>query len=255
MIKALILCASGLLCLSALAFSPYENYLLSGQQTHVALFAAAADGKTNTLMTALETLNEAEAVKAFKEVDISNVSTYAKQLQGKTWYLVYFDYDGANYLDAVKAFESVGAVKTLEPLVASHPRAKANGTTWLQLEWINYIHGAKPNGNRSHKFAMVTRLKPEKEAEYRGLHQSTWPGVVDRMTRMQYHDFSIYLVELGDELYEFFYVEFVGSDAEKDKMGSLADPTYERWIKHTDPCQNPLPDADGIWSMMDKVEE
>ncbi len=240
---------------TAFGFSPYENRLLSGQQTHVALLASAVDGTTNELAGAFERLNENKVAKAFREIDISNVSVYSKTLQGKVWYLVYFDYDGDNYLDAVKAFESVEAVKAMKPLMAPHPRAKANGTTWLQLEWINYIHGAKPSGNTPNRFSMVTRLRPEKEEEYRWLHQSTWPGVVDRMTRMQYHNFSIFLVELNDEIYEFFYVEFIGTDATKDQMGSLADPTYERWIKNTDPCQNPLPDADGIWSMMNPVSK
>lgn len=241
--------------LSAFGFSPYENYLHSGQQTHVAIFASADDGKTNELATALKTLNGAKTAKAFKKVNISNVSTYAKELQGKKWYLIYFDYDGEDYLDARNAFESVDAAKALTPLVIPHPRAKANGTTWLQLEWINYIHGASPNRNTPNKFAMVTRLKPEKEAEYRWLHQSTWPGVADRMTHMGYHDFSIFLVELGDELYEFFYVESIGTDAAKDKMGCLADPTYERWIKHTEPCQNPLPGTNGTWAGMEKISE
>ena len=169
--------------------------------------------------------------------------------------MVYFDYDGKNYLDAGKAFEATAQTKALTALVQPHPRAAASGTSWLQMEWVNYIYGAKPNGNTPNRFAMVTRLKPEKEAEYRLLHQSVWPGTVDRMTRMEYHDFSIFFVEMGSELYEMFYVEFIGTDAGKNKMSSVADPTYERWIKNTDPCQNPLPDANGIWSMMDKVHE
>ena len=241
--------------LSAFGFSPYENYLRSGQQTHAMLFASAKGGKEESLQNALKTLNEKKALKAFKKVGISNLSSYKKQLQGKTRIMIYFDYEGENYLDAVNAFEETKAANQLALLLEPHPRAKEHGTTWLQLEWINYIHGAKPNGNPPNKFSMVTRMKPEKEADYRWLHQTTWPGTVDRMTRMEYHDFSIFLVELGDEIYEFFYVEFIGDDSKKDEMSSLSDPTYQRWIKYTDPCQIPLPDADGIWSMMNKVSE
>jgi L-rhamnose mutarotase len=47
----------------------------------------------------------------------------------------------------------------------------------------------------------------------------------------------------------------VGVDAGKDKMGSVAEPAYERWVKQTDACQEPLPDAKGIWSAMDKVNQ
>lgn len=240
--------------LSACGFSAYENYLLSGRQTHVMLFSAAKDGQAGALQAALKTLSGTQAVKAFERVKISNLSAFGKKLQDKPCFMVYFDYDGENYLEAVKAFESVPQVGALRPLLAPHPRAEKQGTAWLQMEWINSIQGAKPSATPK-RSAMITRVKPEKEAEYRLLHQSTWPGTVDRMTRMEYHDFSIFLVELGDEIYEMFYVEFVGADAGKDKMGSVAEPAYERWVKQTDPCQKPLPDADGIWSTMDKVLE
>jgi len=241
--------------MSSFGFSPYESYLLSGEQTHVMLFAEVNDGQSNAVQTAVKSLSDKETRESLRMVNISNVSAYTKELQGKLYVMVYFDYDGKNYLDAVKAFESVPQTKALTALVQPHPRAAAAGTGWLQMEWVNYIYGAKPNGNVPNRFAMVTRLKPEKEAEYRLLHQSVWPGTVDRMTRMEYHDFSIYFVELGDELYEMFYVEFIGTDADKNKMSSVADPTYERWIKNTDPCQIPLPDANGIWSMMNKISE
>ncbi len=242
-------------CLSAFAFSAYENYLLSGQQTHVALFAAAKDGQVDALKTALEALNGENEVKAFKKTKISNVSSYTKELKGKTWFLVYFDYDGSTYLDAVKAFESVSAVQSLKPLLAPHPRSKSYGTTWLQLEWINYIHASQKKGDPAVRLAMATRIKPEKEQEYRALHQTVWPGVVDQMARGNYRNFSIFLVELDDEFYEFFYVEYVGTDATKDGEMNKADPCNQRWWKLTDACQNPLPDADGIWSMMDKVSK
>ena len=136
-----------------------------------------------------------------------------------------------------------------------HPRAKQYGTTWLQLEWINHIRASQKNGAPADRFAMATRIKPEREQEYRALHQTVWPGVVDQMVRGNYRNFSIFLVEIDDELYEFFYVEYVGTDAAKDGEMNKADPCNQRWWKLTDPCQDPLPDADGIWSMMDKVSE
>ncbi|MEI6646786.1 MAG: L-rhamnose mutarotase [bacterium] len=240
--------------LSACGFSAYENYLLSGRQTHVMLFAIAKDGQAGALQAALKKVMGQPTRKAFEKVKISNLSSYTKKLQDKPCVMVYFDYDGMNYLEAVKAFESLPLIQDLRPLLSPHPRAEKQGTAWLQMEWINFIQGAKPSLTPK-RFAMVTRVKPEKEAEYRLLHQSTWPGTVDRMTRMEYHDFSIFLVELGDEIYEMFYVEFAGADTGKDKMSSVAEPAYERWIKQTDSCQKPLPDADGIWSAMEKTSE
>lgn len=239
--------------LSVGGFSAYENTLLSGQQTHVMLFAVAKDGRSVDLRSALKTITGTNSAKAFKQAKISNLSAYTKTLRDKPCFMLYFDYDGNNYLEAVKAFESVPQAQELKPLLLPNPRAENRGTSWFQMEWINFIEGAKPT-NATKQFAMVTRLKPEKESEYRLLHQSTWPGVVDRMTRMQYRNFSIFLVELGDEIYEIFYTDFVGADDAKNKMSSTADPTYERWVKLTDACQNPLPDADGIWAAMERCE-
>lgn len=240
------------ICSLTFALSPYENLLLSGKQTHVGLLVSAKEDKVADLQTALKMLKEKKATKAFKKVKISNVSAYSKKLQGKTWVMVYFDYDGKTYLEAAKAFESINAVQKMAPLIEAHPRAKKYNNTWLQMEWIAYIHGAKPSKTPD-CFAMVTRIKPEKEKEYRILHQTVWPGVIDQMIRGNYHDFSIFFVEIGDELYEFFHVDYVGTDATKDGEANKADPCTLRWWKLTDPCQDPLPGADGIWSLMEPI--
>ena len=71
--------------LSALGFSPYENQLLSGEQTHVAVMAAVKDGKAEELRAALSALHENKPVKALKKKKISNISSFSKELQGRIW--------------------------------------------------------------------------------------------------------------------------------------------------------------------------
>jgi len=89
---------------------------------------------------------------------------------------------------------------------------------------------------------------------YRTLHQAVWPGVVDQLARSNNRELSIFLVEIGDEIYEFLYVEYIGSDAAKDGNSSKTDPCTLRWWKLTDACQIPLPDVkEGIWAGMDAV--
>jgi L-rhamnose mutarotase len=57
---------------TACGFSAYENYLLSGRQTHVMLFSAAKDGQAGALQAALKTMSGAQAAQAFERVKISN---------------------------------------------------------------------------------------------------------------------------------------------------------------------------------------
>ncbi len=75
------------------------------------------------------------------------------------------------------------------------------------------------------------------------------------MVRGNYRDFSIFFVEIENSLYEFFHVDHVGTDSEKDGKMNSTDPYNLRWWKLTDPCQDPLPGASGPWLMMDKISE
>jgi L-rhamnose mutarotase len=74
------------------------------------------------------------------------------------------------------------------------------------------------------------------------------------MVRANNRNFSIFVVEIDKEIYEFFYFEYVGSDIERDGKLSADDPATQRWWKLTDACQKPLPDANGgVWSAMKTV--
>ncbi len=239
-----------------MAFSPYENYILNAKVKRAALIASVKPGQEAAMDNALKALSDKKESKALKKKDITNLSCYKKKLSGKTWVMIYFDYSGDDYLQAAKDFESAGEViETLNKSIVPHPRAKRYGTTWLQMEWICYIRGSLSEEETKNAFSMVTTIKPQNEKEYRLLHQSVWPGVVDQMTRGNNRHFSIFLVEIDKTIYEFFYLEYVGIDSKKDGEMSSTDPANIRWWKLTDPCQTPLPGTKDIWSMMDKISD
>lgn len=243
------------LCSCGYAFSPYENYLLSGRPTHAALIAQVKLGQEDALTKSLLELSEKKMARKLERAGITNVSAFTRDIQSTLWCMVYFDFSGKkNYLDAAECFESVtgGALRNL---LIPHPRAVTYGRTWLQMEWINYIRGCNIEGAPTSIASMVTTIKPEREMEYRTLHQTVWPGVVDQMVRGHIRNFSIFLVEIQDCLYEFFYLEYMGQDAEKDDAMNRQDPVNQRWWKLTDPCQQPLPGSPDIWSPMTPVQK
>ncbi len=239
----------------ATAFSPYENYLQSGRDTHVGLIAQAKPGAEKQLAAALTTLTQHPATAALAKADIHDVAAFQREIDGKLWVLVHFRYEGSrDYLGAAQAFETASPdTKALGKLTIPHPRAKTYGRQWLQTEWINYIRGKDVDRPPTQVISMVTTVKPEKEAEYRTLHQTVWPGVVDQMARGNNRNFCIFLVEIDDRLCEFFYLEYVGSDAAKDDAANKADPVNQRWWHYTDACQEPLPGVEGIWAPMEPI--
>lgn len=252
----LSICFLLLFALTVCGFSPYENRLMSDGPARVALIAAVKAGSETELDAALQALGGEEAVQALKEQNITGLAAYRQKLaDGKNRVMIYFDYAGQDYLQAAADAESTAVFQTLEKWIEPHPRAARYGTKWLQMEWISYIRASQKEGKAANRFAMVTRIRPEKEQEYRILHQTVWPGVVDQMVRGNYRDFSIFFVEIGNELYEFFHVDYVGTDAEKDGEMNSSDPCNLRWWKLTDACQDPLPGASGPWLMMDKISK
>ena len=122
------------------------------------------------------------------------------------------------------------------------------------MEWINFIRGAGIEGQPTSTTMLATSVIPEKEREYRTLHQTVWPGVVDQAIRGKIRHLNIYLVELDDQLVEFLYLEYMGKNQQADDIANKADPINQRWWKLTDACQRPFSDVtDGIWTTMRPV--
>ena len=234
------------------SFSPYENYLLSGKPTFVGLIARARPGQDEILSRQLSKLCSQKEDDTFKIAGISNLTGFKRKIQGEIWFLVCFQYSGKKqYLTAAQSFEAI--TPELKDFTLPHPRAARYGCCWLQMEWINYIRGLDVNRKPTEILSMVTTLKPEKESYYRSLHQTVWPGVVDQMIRGNNRNFSIFLVEINDTLYEFFYLEYMGEDSEKDNQMNQSDPINQRWWAQTGPCQQPLPGEKDTWTSMVRV--
>jgi L-rhamnose mutarotase len=259
-IRRLLLAALAL-CLAAAtvpapAFSPYENYLSSGRPTHVGLIAQAAPEQEDKLTSALLELADARHAPKLAKAGIANLSAYSKEIHDARWFAVYFTYKGGKeYLGAAEAFESASdETAALSDLIVPHPRAAGYGRKWLQMEWINFIRGKDVERPATSKLMIVTRVIPEKEMEYRTLHQTVWPGVVDQIVRGNIRDLNVFLVEMGEDLVEFLYLEYVGDNQEADDAMNNADPVNIRWWSRTNPCQIGL-SGEGNWVLMDNVTE
>jgi L-rhamnose mutarotase len=100
---------------------------------------------------------------------------------------------------------------------------------------------------------MVIHIKAEKIDEYKALHAAPWPAVVERLSRSNVTNYSIFLKEPENLL--FGYWEYVGTDFEADMAAIAADPETQRWWQLTDPCQTPFESrkAGEHWATMEQV--
>ncbi|MDP0500833.1 MAG: L-rhamnose mutarotase [Verrucomicrobiota bacterium JB022] len=237
------------------AFSPYENYLATGRDTQVGLLAQIEEGQGDALAKAVASLEEGKPARQLKKAGISGLATFSRNIEGKDYAVIRFVYAGGkDYLGAAKAFEEATAQVEWRKIVAPHPRAVTYGRTWLQMEWINYIRGYDVDREPSNSLMIGCRVRPEMEMQYRTLHQTVWPGVVDQAVRGKIRDLCVFLVELDDDLVEFLYLDYMGDDQAADDAANAADPINQRWWKLTDACQMPFSDVEeGIWTLMNPV--
>jgi L-rhamnose mutarotase len=105
------------------------------------------------------------------------------------------------------------------------------------------------------RFGSVIGLKPEMEARYRELHANAWDPVIACLTKNHIRNYSIFITELEGKRVLFSYMEYTGSDYEKDMRAVAADPETQRWWRETDPCQIQLPGREpgAKWSAMERV--
>lgn len=85
------------------------------------------------------------------------------------------------------------------------------------------------SGNAAKRFGAVIHLNPEKLDEYKKLHASVWPKVLERIEASNIRNYTIYhCKELG---VLFSHLEYIGNDYEADMAAIAADPTTKEWWK------------------------
>ena len=84
-------------------------------------------------------------------------------------------------------------------------------------------------GKKPVRYGGVIYINAEKLEEYKKLHSAVWPGVLDRLTKSNIRNFTIYYCKQLGVL--FSHMEYIGDDIEKDKAAIAEDPTTKEWWK------------------------
>jgi L-rhamnose mutarotase len=89
------------------------------------------------------------------------------------------------------------------------------------------------------RIAQVIGVKPDDIEEYERIHADVWPTVLATIKKANIQNYSIFRYEH----LLFAYMEYTGTDYEKDMATIAADPETQRWWKITDPMQSQVPEA------------
>ncbi|HEY4898839.1 MAG TPA: L-rhamnose mutarotase [Candidatus Nanopelagicaceae bacterium] len=96
------------------------------------------------------------------------------------------------------------------------------------------------------RIASVIGIKDENIDRYEELHAAVWPEILDRLSKSNVHNYSIFRFE--NTL--FAYMEYLGEDFEADMAAIAADPKTQEWWTLCVPLQSPMPGRkDGEWWM------
>ena len=86
------------------------------------------------------------------------------------------------------------------------------------------------------RVAMVIRLKPEAEEDYKRYHAAVWPEVLEMLRECNIRNYSIFL----KDGYLFSYFEYHGEDMEADWAKMAAHRKTQEWWAIIKPMQEPL---------------
>ncbi len=89
--------------------------------------------------------------------------------------------------------------------------------------------------------------------EYKRLHAAVWPEILALLRRAGMRNYSIFLKEPENLL--FAYLEYDGTDLEKENLLIAASADMKRWWDLTDPMQRPFETRKPgeWWADMDEV--
>ena len=128
-------------------------------------------------------------------------------------------------------------------------RARKGATAAVVAALSLAVLACAPRPSRVRRVASVIGIEAKNIPEYKRLHAAVWPEVLGKLRAVNIRNYSIYLAELEKgKHYLFSYFEYTGSDFEADMKRMADDPNTQRWWKHTDPLQAPVPTRkEGEW--------
>lgn len=227
-------------------------------------FAATITDKT-AAQAAIANINK--QAQPLKNAGIENLHFFTQTVDSKEIILATMDLDATNVSkSATEAWNNITKsplfkekFTALEQVLSPHQRHADDPTKspWILTENICKLRPSNAADAKvdSPWYAAVTGLKPEKEADYRLLHNNVWPGVIDAIGASNISRFDIFLIEFGDNQPHLFYLfQYTGADLKADMAAQPSSPVNRRWWKFTDACQKPLPGAtDGPWLNMNQL--
>ena len=94
------------------------------------------------------------------------------------------------------------------------------------------------------RMGSMLKLKDGAYEEYRTAHAAVWPQVLAAITKANIRNYSIY----HKDGFLFSYLEYYGSDYEKDMARMAAEPIVQKWWGVMMRLQEPLPTRNpGEW--------
>lgn len=145
-----------------------------------------------------------------------------------------------------------GYLETLEPHLVQN-----GASSWRICETLCQLRPETAAAQEKCEwYAAITGLKPDREADYRILHECVWPGVIDAIGESSISDFDIFLTDITGDLHLIYRMRYIGVNYSADMEKMAANPVNQRWWKFTNPCQEPLPMAAArkeIWQPIENL--
>ena len=104
---------------------------------------------------------------------------------------------------------------------------------------------------KTKRYGMAVKIKNEKIDFYKKNHEKVWPEILFELKKIKISNYSIFL----KDDYLFGYLEYNGTNFDKDMQQMDKIPIVNKWEKLMTDCFNPFPGSkkNNSWILMDEI--
>ena len=193
-------------------------------------------------------------IKQIALCNISNYSIFLRHYPDGIMLFSFFEYTGDDFnadMDKMAADPLTQdwwklTIPMQEPL-----ESRKEGEWWATIGELFHMDGVRKPPEKVRRYASTVDILPENEDEYRNLHTSLSPGILENIQRANISNYSIFMHE--SRVYSYF--EYAGDDFEKDMERMTIETETCTWLDACKTLQYKIPTGKNSdwWSEMREV--
>ncbi|MFC1538365.1 L-rhamnose mutarotase [Candidatus Latescibacterota bacterium] len=193
-----------------------------------------------------------EVLKQIRKSNIRNYSIFLRDFPEGKMLFSFFEYVGKDFkadMDSMAADPVTKEWWKLTDPMQEPLESRKDGEWWATIEELFHMDGVRKSPEKVNRYASAVDLHPGFEEEYRKLHETVHPEVLEQFKKSNISNYSIFLHE--SRVYSYF--EYTGEDFRKEMDSMTLNTETNKWLDTCKTFQKKIPNEKDFWVDMREV--